>query len=729
MPEIGASQTFTFEISGVSSELSVAHFEAREAMSSLFEVELTLTSEDKDVSFASAVGKPACLTVTTDGAPPRYLNGIVSRLRHAEDGKTLSVYHATVVPKLWRLRHRQDARIFQEKTIPDILKAVLDGAGITDVKLALSAPYTPREYCVQYRESDFAFISRLMEEEGIFYFFEHTQSKHVMVLGDSKSVPDPIAAPATIAYRGTLGAMAFGESVARFASAEEVRPGKVTLTDFNFKKPSLSLLESTSAAFDADLEVYDYPGEYDDPGGGSAYAKVRLEEWQARRTTAEGESGVARLAPGYLFTLSDHTRDAENQQYLVTAVLHRGTQPQMRESGGGAGDAPSYRNTFEAAPATVPFRPERVTPRPTVKGAQTAIVTGPAGEEIYTDEHGRVKVHFHWDRTGTKDDKSSCWIRVSQLWAGAGWGAVWMPRIGHEVVVDFLEGDPDRPIIVGRVYHGTNVPPYPLPAERTKSTVKSDSSKGGGGFNELRFEDKKGSEEIFLHGQRDWTIDILHDKNQTIGNDETLFVGHDRKKKVDHDQSETIGNDKSISVGASHGETIATTQKISVGGDATYTVGAKLTESVASDKGVTVGGDLSEVVSGSVTLSVSGKKTESISETLTESVSKDVSSTIGGAHTQRVDKGMSVKVGEDLNVSVGSNQNVGVGKQYELTVGNGKVTVTSDGAILIEGTGITIKGSDTINLKSGSVKVESDGAVEVKAGGAVTIKGSSIAMN
>ncbi len=475
MADIHSDTAIKLEVQGLSATFAVARMEGAEGVSELFHFDLVLTSDDKLIPFADVIGKSAALSMEPGKGETRFVHGIISRFRQAEESHRVAVYHATLVPKLWRLQHRQESRIFQEQTAPSIIQKVLKGAGITDIRVALSASYATREYCVQYRETDFAFVSRLMEEEGIFYFFEHEAGKHVLVLADAPSAPTAIAGDATLLFRPGHGALTqAAESIMRFSHTEELQPGKLSLSDFNFKKPSLSLLVSSQASEGADHEIYDYPGEYDVPGDGTALSKVRLEELQALRKIGDGQSTSMRLTPGFTFSMGEHPRDELNIKYLVTKVQHRASQ--VAGEGHGMEGNEGYQNTFQCIPAEVPYRPARKTPRPTIKGVQTAIVTGPGGEEIHTDEHGRVKVHFHWDRNGTKDDKSSCWIRVSQLWAGAGWGAMWIPRIGHEVVVDFIEGDPDRPLIVGRVYHGANVPPYALPGEKTKSTIKSNSS-------------------------------------------------------------------------------------------------------------------------------------------------------------------------------------------------------------------------------------------------------------
>ncbi|MEP7125774.1 MAG: type VI secretion system tip protein TssI/VgrG, partial [Byssovorax sp.] len=404
--------------------------------------------------------------------------------------------------------------------------------------------------------------------------------------------------------------------------------------------------------------------------------------------------------------LSEHGREALNREYLITRIEHQGAEPAMAEAGS---EQPRYENRFEVIPSDVPFRPALITARPTVKGVQSAVVVGPAGEEIYTDEHGRVKVQFFWDRLGKKDEKSSCWIRVSQVWAGEGWGAMHIPRINQEVLVDFFEGDPDRPIIVGRVYHGTNVPPYGLPASKTRSTIKSNSTPGGNGSNELRFEDKAGSEEIYLHGQKDWTIAIEHDKNQTVGHDETLNVAHDRSAEVGHDQKETIGNDESFSVGH----------------DRAKTVGHDETESIGHDRTIEVAHDHTESIGNNLTLSVAKAKTEEVGDDSTESVGKTRSLSAGKDYAIDVTSNMTTGVGSNQTTDVKLNKTLTVGEKLTITCGDATITVEKGGAITIDGKDLTVKASGKVNVEAtGDVSVKSSGAVKVEATGKVEVKGS-----
>jgi len=734
---------YSLQITGVSSNLLVAKFDARESISGLFTIEVTFSSDDKEIALPDVVGKVAGLSLALEDEEPRWFNGIVSRIRHMEGGKKFAFYQMTIVPKLWKLTHRHDSRIFQSKSVPEIIEAVLGTAGLSDYRLSLTGSYSPRDYCVQYRESDFAFISRLMEEEGIFYFFEHAEDKHTLVIGDGKGAIAPIAAPDTLPYKLTHGAASMGENVANFSSSAEVRPGKVTLTDYNFTKPTLSLQASSSGDLDTDLEVYDYPGEYELPADGTGYSKVRLEEFQVRRTVASGESSCMRFMPGFTFTLTDHPRAAENATHLLTEVHHRGAQPHVMESVEGEGF--TYANSFHTIPSDTPYRPERKTPRPTIKGIQTAIVTGPGGQEIHTDEHGRVKVHFHWDRLGSKDDKSSCWIRVSQLWAGGGWGAMWIPRIGHEVVVDFVEGDPDRPLITGRVYHGANVPPYALPGEKTKSTIKSNSSPGGGGSNELRFEDKAGSEEIYLHGQKDWNIKIEHDKNQLIGhdetkqvghdetyeigNDQTLTVGHDRKKEVKHDQQEVIGNDKTITVGGHHSETISKTETLTVIEARSVNVGGAHTEQIVGVQEVGVGLAQSITVGGTQTTSVGGNHSLKTGGNSSETIHGSKSLQSDGEYKVTVSKDMVVKITKNMKEEVAEERTIIVAKKLAINVGEASILLEKNGNITVQGKNITLKGSGPLKVDGKKIDIKADGAVNLEASGKVTIKGSQVGVN
>jgi type VI secretion system secreted protein VgrG len=538
----------TFSVTGVSDTLYVLEFHGEESLSSLFHFRIDLAAETGSLSFSSILGKPALLTVTGEKGP-RYVHGIVAAFQQRETARKFTMYHAVVVPKVWKLTQRRDCRIFQktndgEKNAKEIVSKILEGVlaeSEFEFKLKNNQDPPEREYCVQYRESDWAFVSRLLEEEGIYYYFEHSTDKHVLKLRNDYQQHPAIESEEKVAFHPPGQGLPGEEHITRFFYEERIRTEKVTLQDFNFKKPSVNLKEGRPKDKDSLLEIYDYPGEYTSTSEGGDLAQIRLEEQKTQAQEADGDSDCVRMVPGYYFQLTDHERfgAADSDKYTITWMHHDGNKHGDLEAG--AADLRiRYENSFRCMPRKIVFRPPRVTPRPLVKGTQTAIVTGPKDEEIYTDEHGRVKVHFHWDRLGKSDENSSCFIRASQLWAGQSWGAMHIPRIGQEVVVDFLEGDPDRPIITGRVYHGENTPPYTLSDEKTKSTLKSNTTTGGKGYNELRFEDNKGKEEVFLHAQRDYNQNVLGNMSTSVKGNQSVSVGGNQTIHVKGVQTVTV---------------------------------------------------------------------------------------------------------------------------------------------------------------------------------------------
>ncbi|WP_438040384.1 type VI secretion system Vgr family protein [Sorangium sp. So ce128] len=718
---------FDFAVEGATDPWRVARIEGHEGISRLFHFRVTLASTDAALAFDGLVGQTCLLTIRND-ASTRYIHGIVARFEQHEEGRSVTTYLATVVPRAWRLQHRHDYRIFQEATAPEIIDKVLRAAGLSsdDFRISTAMTHDRREYSVQYAETDWAFISRLMEETGMFCFFEHKADNHVLVFGDAPFVHEPIDEPGVVPYRAVGGALAAREAVSRFSMAEEVRPGKVTVRDYNFQKPSLSLEGEAEADRDTDLEVYVYATEHDLPEEGTQLAKLRLEQLQLVRRTAEGQGSVLRFMPGATFTLEDHGRESFNRGYLITRVDHFGSRAVGGES---QETVVGYSNRFQCIPDDVPYRTPVQTPKPTPRGIQTAIVVGPAGEEIHTDIYGRVKVQFHWDRKGRRNEQSSCWMRVSQIWAGAAWGSMYIPRIGHEVVIDFLEGDPDRPLIVGRVYHGANVPPYALPAEKTKSTIKSDTSPGGGGSNELRFEDRRGAEEIYLHAQKDWNIEVENDKTQSVGHDERLTVGHDRKKRIDNSQWESIGAFKTTEVGEDHNEKIGAnrtlgvvkSESVDIGEDASLKIGQGRKTDVGKDDIESVGGKRELSVGGEETVKVGDRATLEVGSKRNTTIGADDSLSVGGTETRNIDV--------DATESVGAKKTVKVGEKFTLECGSGKIIVDSSGKITVEGSDITVKGSGTVKVEGAKVEVKSDGDVSVKAGSNIKLSGSGVDIN
>jgi len=548
-----------------------------EGLSQLFSFELSLISENQDISFDQIIGKNVTVSMTLADGNQRIFNGIVSRFAQGKGGAEaggdprFSYYSATMVPWFWLLTRTADARIFQKLSVPDIVEKVFSEKGMTDFSLRLQGSYEQREYCVQYRETYFNFISRLLEEEGIYYFFEHEEGKHTMVMADSPVEHKPCQHQETAKYQISAGGWLDEDVITGLARAQEIRSGKYSLSDYNFEIPNTDLLVNVASKKKlgpGDREVYDYPGRYTKRDRGDHLATVRMEEEEARITTLEGTSDCRAFSSGYRFNLAGHYRgDTNNKDYVLTFIEHGVSLSGDYPGAALEGSDFAYKNSFTCIPFDVSFRPPCNTLKPVVRGTQTAFVVGPSGEEIYTDEHGRIKVQFQWDREGKMDEKSSCWIRVGQMWASAKWGSIFIPRIGQEVIVDFLEGDPDRPIVIGCVYHGNNKPPYDLPDHKTRSTIKSWSSKEGQGFNEIRFEDKKGKEQIFIHAESNQDIRIKNDLYEWVGRDSHLIVKRD--------QLELIEGDKHLSVRGDHNEKTDGTFSIQAGMDMQEKAGIK----------------------------------------------------------------------------------------------------------------------------------------------------------
>jgi type VI secretion system secreted protein VgrG len=709
-------------------ELRVLGFEARERLSEPFE--LTVTASPRgEIDAAGLVGAPARLCLHL-AAEDRTVDGIVARVRSWEEGRgedRLRV-QLTIVPRAWRLGRVVRSRIFQGKTVPEIVQQVLKDGGV-EVRASLSGRYPPREYCVQYRESDLDFVHRLLEDEGIFYWFEHGPDSHVLVLADAPSAHAPLPGGASVIFREPSGHAVTEDHVDAFGQRVELRPAKVSLRDYDPTRPALDLTSSAEGDGDAALEIYDHPGGYTEPSAGAARSRLRLEEQRARAALFDGASPCPRLAPGFTLELAEHPAGLDGE-YLIAGVEHVGRQPEILGGVADAAGAEAYRNRFVCIPAKVPFRPERRTARPQVVGAQTAVVVGPRGEEIYTDEQGRVKVQFHWDREGKRDERSSCWIRVAQTWAGPGYGALYLPRIGQEVVVEFLDGDPDRPLVTGAVYNGANPPPLALPGEKTRSTLRSASSPGAEGSNELRFEDASGQEQVYLHAQRDLSIVVENDETHRVGGNEQLTVTKDRTRSVGGSQSlqvagsdtSTVGGSQSLqvggnrttTVGAAHVETVGADQSVHVGGAQTVTVALAAAETVGLGKALNVGGAYAVNVGAAMNELVGGLKAEEVGGAKVEVVGAKKTETVAGSRT--------LHVGGDLTESVTGARTLKVGKDLVLDVG-GKLQQTVTGAYALKAKEIVLSAQEKLTLKVGSA------TLEITKSGDVAVKGAKITLN
>lgn len=651
--------------------LILQEFSGTEHVSGLFEFQLVMQSATgaQDVDLTKLVGQHLTVTLTGDSGATRIIDGLCTRVV-----QTATSYVAELRPWLWMLGLSTDNCIYQSKTAVDIIKAVFGTLGFSDFKDSTTATYTQRDYCVQYGESCLNFVLRLMEDEGIFYFFTHAAGKHTLVLADDASAFADISGTATVPFLPVPTGKDWIDAlhVTSCSLEQSVTSGIYQADDYNFTTPSTELKASVTGTSGAP-QVYEYPGNYTTKDQGDGIAKVRVAELQAGAKRLAGAGVVRAFTAGQKFTLSKHPRSDLNAAWVLHSVSHRAT---FRE----------YSNSFTALPADTTFRPPRVAPWPRIPGTQTATVVGKSGQEIYTDQYGRIKVQFHWDQLGKNDENSSCWIRVAQGWAGKSWGAFFLPRIGMEVIVSFLEGNPDQPIVTGCVYNGTNTVPYTLTDDQTKSTIKSNSSTGGNGYNEIRFEDKADSEEIYVQAQKDMTVMVKNSRTTTIdAADDTLTLNTGNR-------STTIskGND-----------TLTITE-----GNRTYAVSK---------------GNETYSVKGTRDVTVEGAETHTNKDAFTQNVTKDFTLKVDGDITIQASGAVTIKAGKGLTLE--STSDMSLTSSAGLTAkATNAATVQGMSATVKADTGATLQGGTTVTVK-GSAQASIDG------GGMTEVKGGLIKLN
>jgi type VI secretion system secreted protein VgrG len=717
-------------------DLLLTMFSGTEGLSIPFSFELTLESESNSIAFDQIIGKNITVYFGGEDSNTRFFNGIVSRFSQdtgageSDGGHSLARYSATMVPWFWLLTKTTNSRIFQNMSVPDIIEQIFSERGLNDCRMDLDGTYDPKEYCVQYAETDFNFVSRLLEQEGIFYFFEHGNGEHIMVMGDTPEKHPPCPNQELVQFH-PIGT---GENVQEAVitdldKMQEVRIGKYTVNDFNFKIPSTDLLvefDSQVTLGPGDREKYDYPAEYKTRAEGERLANIRLQVEEAQTTTFRGTGHCIDFSNGYKFDLAGHYRPEMNDKaYVLTTVNHRANEP-VGTSGGGGGGGFSYGNHFRCVPYDVPYRPLRVTPKPIITGVQTAIVVGPSGEEIYPDKYSRIKVQFPWDREGKNDENSSCWIRVSQPWAGAGWGAMFIPHVGHEVIINFIEGDPDRPIITGRVYHGTNMPADTLPDEKTKSVIRSRQD------NDIVIEDKEGDKHIHLKQACGNEI-ILHegtpsiDIKQACGNEILMRDGTGIQIR-DQAGNEIVldsagaflrlhspSNDSTIELGKSINEHTTSSRNSTIGGNQTSNVQGSSSSIIFGAKEQTIYGPLKAEWKG-IQAKISGG---AVSETF-----------LGAKHESLVGTKVTLNAAKEITKNAADRDRQSAGHIY---YGSGAyISLEAPGSMLwLDGDGADIMaGSSVIKInKGGPITLTSDSDIKIDSGGDVTIKGGNIKLD
>ncbi len=744
--------------------LRFARMTGFDSISECYSFQLVLHSADFNVNSEDLLGTPVTVRAG-DKEDIRHFHGLVDQFRFAGLHDGWGQYELTLRPALWFLSKTSDNRIFQAKSVVEIIEEVLgEQAGLV-FETRLNESYDPRDYCVQYGETDLDFIQRLMEFEGIYYFHEFADGEHKLILVDDIATLEPAADWDLIDFENDASKLIDDpQFITKWDRVESVVPGAFAHTDYDFIKPSADLTAVDTLPVghaQDDKEKYAYPGPYTEHSVGTALATVRLQEGLSPAQRIIANSTVRMPFSGCRFALGKYPRDAENTEYCILRADYDLVSTDYSTHAGVAVNT-GFSATYLLMPGDIQYRPPRKTPKSVMKGPQTAVVVGPGGEEIHTDEYSRVKVQFHWDRLGGNDENSSCWVRVSSVWAGSGWGFIQIPRIGQEVIVDFLEGDPDQPIITGRVYNAEQMPPYGLPDNATQSGWKSNSSLGGGGWNELRFEDKAGSEEVYFQAQKDHNELVKNNETRTIGNDWVEDVGHDATQSVGNNRSESVGVDKDTtvgsnrvvnigvddteSVGANRSLSVGANETISVGANSTETIGVNHTQTVGAVQTITVGAARIDSVGAVETRSVGLAQTNTIGATRDVSVgaaqshsigasdswtigagqtvsvgaaqsftiATDGSYSIGGAHSLSVAKASSTSVGEDMDVTVGKNLTITAADSITLKCGKASIILKKDGTITIDGKDIAQKAS---------------GKIDHKASGDITQKGAKIKQN
>lgn len=649
-------------------ELVLDAMEGSEGISEMFKLTLHMRSMSSDLDATKVIGNAVTVKLEIPDGPKRYFNGIAIRFIQSGGEDGMAHYTAEVVPKLWLLTLSSNRAIWQTKTVPDIIKEILGEFGIT-FEAKLTGTYTALDYCVQHDETSFAFISRLMESAGIFYFFTFKDGAHTMVLADASTAHVACTDAATVRFFPETGTDHMIDTIASFELENRLVTMKHSQGDYDPLKPSTALDASASGTLGKG-EWLDWPGKHITVAAGNALAKLRVEASQLQAQELRGNGYVYPFTAGTKFTLSDHFRSSLNTSYVLRRVHHSARND-------------LYRNRFEAFLASVPFRPPRLTPRPNVAGSQTAIVVGPTNEEIWTDKEGRVKVQFFWDRLGVKDEKSSCWVRVAQSAAGKGFGTLFMPRVGQEVVISYIDADPDRPLITGSVYNGENTTPVTLPANQTQSVIKTRSSPKGTAGNEIRLEDKKDAEELYLHAQKDMKVEIENALTTTV------IKGAEIHTLTEGDRTIEIKKGKEV-------HTVKGTRALTVTGDETHDNEGKFTHTVAGNYTLKVTGDLLLDITGGVTIKSGKTVLIEAASSLTAKAGTALNNEAGTALTNKAGTALTNQAGTALT----NKASLGLVNEAGTTLDNKGAMITHKASAMQ-----TVDGGGMLTIKGGLVKI------------------------
>ena len=771
-------------------ELHFRELRGQENISQLFSLDVEMLSESESIDPKALLGRNATIEIETQGGGRRFIDGIVTRFGMQGQDHRHYAYKARLSPWLWLATRKSDFRIFQNQTVPDIIEQVLGVYGHS-LQKKLTRAYRSWDYCVQYNESDCDFVSRLMEHEGIYYHFAHAMGEHTLVLCDDiiashSALPGGESIPF---YPPEKAAAGDQENIHAWQLEQEIKSGRHYSDDYDFKKPRADLThmrrDPPGHAHDGH-ETYEWPGGYTEYGDGEAYIRVRLKESLTGQSRVRGQSCHRALATGYTFSLCNYPRGDQNQQYLITGLsYHLKENPRVSAitSVRGVPSAPSARDgakeegsfqryELQAQPTSLAYTPARTTPKPRTTGPQTAVVVGPAGQEIWTDEYGRIKVQFHWDRLGKKDQNSGCWIRVATQWAGTGFGVVSIPRIGMEVIVDFLNGDPDYPIVTGCVYNAANMPPWALPANATQSGIKTRSSKGGapgagmkngqGDANAIRFEDKAGQEQLWLHAQKDQLTEVENDEDKWVGNDRRKTVDRDETSVIHRDRTETVGRNEKIDVHGWRTEVVDLDETLTVHQNRTRTVDLDESIRICKNRTKTVDANGRDSIGRNWTLATGRMKSETVGIGYTQGTGLFKMVTVGCAYnlnvgavlmsnvgvlrsdsvgmdwSRTVGRNRSAQIGNDEGLVVGHNrsstiqnsdstevgqdQSVNVGNDHALRVGanslvdaGGQLALAAGTTLTVDGQQVIVTGTQSIRLQSGASSIEISAAmVEIK---------------